>query len=86
MGVHNRSRNANRTPALAELEVHVRGAINIGLTKVEMRETILQGTVYCGVSAGVEVFKVLEEVLDEMAEKGEFTRQPGSRSLDISPQ
>ena len=86
MDIRNRSGNANRAQALAELGVHVRGAINSVLTKVEIWETIVQGAVYCGVSAGVEVFEVLEEVLDIMAEKGEFTRQLGSRSLDGSTQ
>lgn len=31
-----------------ELGVHVRGAVNNGASEVEIRETILQASVYCG--------------------------------------
>lgn len=49
----------NRAP---ELAVHVRGAIRNGLTEAEIREALLQTTIYCGVPAGVEAFKVAEKV------------------------
>ncbi|OQE02167.1 hypothetical protein PENVUL_c040G05538 [Penicillium vulpinum] len=58
-----------------ELGVHVRGAIRNGLTEVEIRESILHATVYCGVPAGVEAFKVASKVLDEMVSSGEHQRQ-----------
>lgn len=41
----------NRGP---ELEAYVRGAINNGATDVEIRETLLQATIYCGMPAGIE--------------------------------
>ena len=41
-----------------ELGAHVRGAINNGLAGFEIREAVLQATVYCGVPAGVEAMKV----------------------------
>jgi 4-carboxymuconolactone decarboxylase len=49
----------NRGP---ELAIHVRGAINNGLTEVEIREALLQTTIYCGVPAGVEAFKIAQKV------------------------
>lgn len=55
-----------------ELALHTRGAINNGLTEIEIREAILQGTVYYGTPAGVEAMMVTE-----MVEKGEYTR-PGA--------
>lgn len=58
-----------------ELGVHVRGAINNGLTEVEIREAILQASIYCGVPAGIEATKVAEKTLDDMAEKGEHARE-----------
>ena len=61
----------NRTP---ELAVHVRGAINNGLSEVEIREALLQVSSYCGVPAGVEAFKTAEKVIDEMIAKGEYSR------------
>ena len=49
-----------------ELKAHVRGAINNGLTKEEIREIFLQVTIYCGVPAGIDSFRAAQEVLDEM--------------------
>lgn len=42
----------NRGP---ELGVHVRGAFRNGATEAEVRETVLQASVYCGMPAGMEV-------------------------------
>jgi len=58
-----------------EFGVHTRGAINNGLTEVEIREAILQASVYCGVPAGVEAMKVAKKTIDDMVAKGEHTRQ-----------
>jgi 4-carboxymuconolactone decarboxylase len=51
-----------------ELRVHVRGAINNGVTRDEILETLLQAAIYCGVPAGMDAFRAAEEVLGEMAE------------------
>jgi 4-carboxymuconolactone decarboxylase len=58
-----------------ELGVHVRGAINNGLTEVEIREAIMHATVYCGAPAGMEATRVAERVLNEMVERGEYQRE-----------
>jgi 4-carboxymuconolactone decarboxylase len=50
-----------------EFRVHVRGAINNGCTVEEIRETLLQATVYCGAPAGLESFREAQAVLDELA-------------------
>lgn len=49
----------------AELKLHVRGAINNGITRDEMKEVFLQATVYCGAPAGIEAFKIAKEVFAE---------------------
>ncbi|AAM54935.2 MULTISPECIES: carboxymuconolactone decarboxylase family protein [Rhizobium] len=49
-----------------ELKLHVRGAINNGLTKEEIREVFLQVSIYCGVPAAIDSFRVAAEVFDEM--------------------
>ena len=49
-----------------ELRLHVRGAVNNGVTVEEIREVLLQATVYCGVPSGIDSFKVANEVLVEM--------------------
>ena len=58
-----------------ELGIHVRGAINNGLSETEVREAILQTTIYCGVPAGVEAMKVAERTIKEMAAAGQHERQ-----------
>jgi 4-carboxymuconolactone decarboxylase len=49
-----------------ELGVHVRGAITNGCTTTEIRETLLQTAVYCGVPAALEAFRVAERALGEL--------------------
>jgi 4-carboxymuconolactone decarboxylase len=49
-----------------ELKVHVRGAINNGLTKAELTEIFLQVAIYCGVPAAIDSFRSAREVLKEM--------------------
>ena len=49
-----------------ELKLHVRGAINNGLTKDEIREVFLQTAIYCGVPAAIDSFRVAREVFKEM--------------------
>jgi 4-carboxymuconolactone decarboxylase len=53
----------NRAP---EIKLHVRGAINNGLTVDEIKEVLLHATVYCGIPAGLDAFKAANEVLKEM--------------------
>jgi 4-carboxymuconolactone decarboxylase len=50
----------------AEIKLHVRGAINNGVTVEEIRETLLHATVYCGIPAGLDAFKTANAVLKEM--------------------
>ncbi|KAJ7188299.1 CMD-domain-containing protein [Mycena filopes] len=52
-----------------ELAGHVRGAIGNGATELEIRETLLQTAVYCGIPTGMASFRVAEEALKKM--KGE---------------
>ena len=49
-----------------EIRLHVRGAINNGVTREEIREVLLQTAIYCGVPAALDSFKVAKEVLKEM--------------------
>jgi 4-carboxymuconolactone decarboxylase len=50
-----------------ELKLHVRGALNNGVTPAEMQEVFLQACVYCGVPAALESFKIAREVLEQVA-------------------
>jgi 4-carboxymuconolactone decarboxylase len=49
----------------AELELHVRGAVNNGCSETEIQEALLQATIYCGVPAGLEAFRAARRALQE---------------------
>ncbi|NYT57596.1 carboxymuconolactone decarboxylase family protein [Alcaligenaceae bacterium] len=49
-----------------ELKLHIRGAINNGMTKDEIKEVFLQAGIYCGVPAAIDSFRVASEVFKEM--------------------
>ena len=49
-----------------ELRLHLRGAINNGVTRDEIREVLMQTAIYCGVPAAMDSFRVAREVLEEM--------------------
>lgn len=48
-----------------ELRVHLRGALENGLTPLELREIALHAVLYCGIPASNEGLRALEEVLEE---------------------
>jgi 4-carboxymuconolactone decarboxylase len=48
-----------------ELKMHVQGALRNGVTREEIREVLLQATIYAGVPAGVDAFRVAREALSE---------------------
>ena len=45
-----------------EFTLHVRGALNNGLSREEIREVIMHAAVYCGVPAANHGFKLAQEV------------------------
>jgi 4-carboxymuconolactone decarboxylase len=55
-----------------ELKLHVKAALNNGLTRDEIREVILQVAVYCGVPAGIDSTRIAREAFAELdaAKKG----------------
>jgi 4-carboxymuconolactone decarboxylase len=48
-----------------EFELHFRGALTNGCTPEELKETLLQVAVYCGMPAGVSAFRIARKVLAE---------------------
>jgi len=53
-----------------ELRLHLRGAINNGVTIAEIQEVILQSAIYCGVAASLDAMKAAKEVIGEMKTEG----------------
>ena len=49
-----------------ELKLHVRGAINNGLSKEDIQEVFLQAAIYCGAPAAIDSFRCAKEVFTEM--------------------
>jgi 4-carboxymuconolactone decarboxylase len=47
-----------------ELKIHVRGALNNGVTREELQEIFLHASVYCGFPAAVDAFRSASEVID----------------------
>jgi len=54
-----------------ELKLHVRGALNNGLSREEIREVLLQTAIYCGVPAAIDSFRVAKSVFAEEDSKAE---------------
>jgi 4-carboxymuconolactone decarboxylase len=47
-----------------EFKTHVRGALRNGCTVEEIRDTLMQVAIYCGIPAGVEAFRLARQVFD----------------------
>ena len=50
-----------------ELKLHVKGALNNGVTPDEIREVFLQTAIYCGVPAAIDSFRSAREVFKDLA-------------------
>ena len=74
-GLDRRSRSILNLGMLAaanrpqELAGHIRGALNNGLSKEEIREIFLQAAVYLGMPAGLGCFAVARQVFAEIDDK-----------------
>jgi 4-carboxymuconolactone decarboxylase len=71
-GLDRRSRSLITLTALVarghheELALHVRAALTNGLTADEIKETLLQTAIYCGVPAANTAFRIAQDVLEEL--------------------
>ena len=53
-----------------ELKLHVKGALNNGVTKEEIREVLIQVAIYAGIPCGVDAFRLAREAFKEVEAKG----------------
>lgn len=53
-----------------ELALHIRGALNNGVSVDEIKEVLLQTAVYCGIPAANSAFRVGGAVLEESSPTG----------------
>ena len=49
-----------------ELKAHIKGALVNGVTRIEIREILLQVAIYCGVPAAVDSFRIAREAFAEL--------------------
>jgi 4-carboxymuconolactone decarboxylase len=54
-----------------ELKLHVRGALNNGISVDEIQEALLQTGIYCGIPAALDAFRVAKAVIEEYEAGGE---------------
>jgi 4-carboxymuconolactone decarboxylase len=48
-----------------ELRMHLRAALRNGATQEEIRETLLQSAIYCGVPAANSAFRIAQDIFSE---------------------
>jgi len=51
-----------------EFEIHLRGAINNGVTRDEIKEILFQTAAYCGWPAAIDSFRIARRVFAEADE------------------
>lgn len=54
----------------AEVRIHVRGALRNGCSREEIQEVLLQAAIYCGIPAGMDSFKIAQEVFNDVDKNG----------------
>lgn len=52
-----------------ELKLHIRGALNNGVTKEEIREIFLHCGAYCGAPAAIDSFRMAKQAFAEIEEE-----------------
>lgn len=52
-----------------ELKLHIKAALNNGLTREEIGEVLLQTAMYCGVAAAEDSFRIAREAFNELDSK-----------------
>ena len=71
-GLDRRSRSIANLSMIAalnrphELKLHVKAAVQNGLTRDEIKEVLLQVAVYAGVPAGIDSFRIAREAFKEL--------------------
>lgn len=61
-----------------ELKGHIGGALNNGLSEVEIREALIQAAVYCGFPAALSSFRIARDAIKEF--KAGLAKQAGRRA------
>ena len=60
-----------------ELKLHIKGALNNGVTKEEIREVLIQVAIYAGIPCGVDSFRIAREAFKEVEAKSAAAAELG---------
>jgi 4-carboxymuconolactone decarboxylase len=52
-----------------ELKIYLRAAPNIGVSRADVREVLMQTAIYCGIPAALDSFRVAQQIFDEQDAK-----------------
>lgn len=62
-----------------ELKGHIGGALNNGLSEVEIREALIQAAIYCGFPAALDSFRIAREAIKDFKSNSN-TPRPARRA------
>lgn len=69
--------------ALGEYKIMLRGALNLGVTPVEVKEIVYQAVPYCGIAVVLDFLHATNEILEscgiQLPLEGQSTTSPGTR-------
>ncbi len=74
--------------ATSQLKVHIHGALNVGVSRQEIIEIIIQMAVYAGFPAALNAMRAAKEVfmeIDEKSEKEENGKLKDSKPDELPP-
>jgi 4-carboxymuconolactone decarboxylase len=52
-----------------EVKLYLRASSNIGVSREDVREVLMQTAIYCGIPAALDSFRVAEDIFDEQDAK-----------------
>jgi 4-carboxymuconolactone decarboxylase len=68
-----------------EFQMHVRAAVNNGVTREEIKEVLLQAAIYCGVPAANSAFHIAGEIFDGEGAAANRRRRRAGRTPKAKP-
>lgn len=71
--------------AVLQLKVHIRSALNVGVSRQEIIEIIIQMAVYAGFPAALNAMRAAKEVFEELDEKEENQTPKNLKSEKVLP-
>jgi 4-carboxymuconolactone decarboxylase len=71
--------------AVPQLKVHIRSALNLGVSRQEIIEVIIQMAVYAGFPAALNAMRAAKELFEELDEKEEYQTPKNLKPKKVLP-